>query len=335
MDLIGSAGLRDRPLSPNPAYFDFSRHVFSPRVTSTDFVIPTATMEAFLRFLDGAPHETCGDKGSICSDVLKRTLQLAIYGGIQKARALGADNDWDLLFLSTRVASMIEPLEEALGLEFTRPEISAITAQWIQLWWTFFHYSDNPPAQTSEVRSLMQSFLQDLERGDTPNSENDDRILRISHDLLKCMREHANQPTRLTQPSLTEAARGMTMQDGTDGGMLDVVDWQQAWNQPFRGRALNALETKLQLNAHAIRTDSNKVHMSRIIPVVQASGTGKSRLAEEYGSVLTLLTYRFVRHNFGIMLSLKNGSGFPNCVYPTLTSSDSRINMCRNTSRML
>jgi hypothetical protein len=51
---------------------------------------------------------------------------------------------------------------------------------------------------------------------------------------------------------------------------------------------------------------------------VQASGTGKSRLAEEYGSVLTLLMYRFVRNNFGVMLSLWNGSGFPSCVYLTL-----------------
>jgi hypothetical protein len=75
----------------------------------------------------------------------------------------------------------------------------------------------------------------------------------------------------------------MNLQEGLDADLIPRTDWQDAWNRPFSGGALNALETKLQLNAHAIRTDSKKRDMSRIIPVVQASGTGKSRLSEEYG----------------------------------------------------
>jgi hypothetical protein len=127
------------------------------------------------------------------------------------------------------------------------------------------------------------------------------------------------------------------MQEGLDGDLVNYDIWQKAWNRPFRGRALHALETKLQLNAEAIREspDCDKRDMSRIIPVVQASGTGKSRLSEEYGSFLSLLTYRFVTKNFGVMVSLRNGSGFPACVYLMFSYSDGRIIMCRNISRML
>jgi hypothetical protein len=49
-----------------------------------------------------------------------------------------------------------------------------------------------------------------------------------------------------------------------------MEDWQKAWNKPFCGRALDVLETKMQLHAHAIWSDIEKMQMSRIILVVQA-----------------------------------------------------------------
>lgn len=108
---------------------------------------------------------------------------------------------------------------------------------------------------------------------------------------------------------------GMDSQEGVNGDLLDSGRWQNAWNQPFRGRALAALEIKLHLNAHAVRNDEKKEQMSRIIPVVQASGTGKSRLSEEYDPFLAvLIACRFVKHNFAVMLSLRNGSSFPHRV---------------------
>ena len=68
-------------------------------------------------------------------------------------------------------------------------------------------------------------------------------------------------------------------------------DWQYAWKQPFRGKSLMLLKQKLALNVDALqrakrpsRTGISKLEMSRIIPIIQSSGTGKSRLAEEYDS---------------------------------------------------
>jgi len=58
--------------------------------------------------------------------------------------------------------------------------------------------------------------------------------------------------------------------------------WEDAWVEQYRGNALFHLETKLQLNVHALGlADDITSSMSRIIPIVQSSGTGKSRLAEE------------------------------------------------------
>ena len=66
-------------------------------------------------------------------------------------------------------------------------------------------------------------------------------------------------------------------------------EWRNAWTSEFRGHVLESLELKLDLNVQAVWNDGDREIMSRIIPVVQASGTGKSRLAEEY----TLCLYVF------------------------------------------
>lgn len=62
---------------------------------------------------------------------------------------------------------------------------------------------------------------------------------------------------------------------------ISTVEWDDAWATEFRGDVLRRLEFKLHLNSVAVVTREDKKFMSRIIPVIQASGTGKSRLAEE------------------------------------------------------
>lgn len=57
--------------------------------------------------------------------------------------------------------------------------------------------------------------------------------------------------------------------------------WEEAWHSPFHGDVLKRLELKLHNNSDMVVTEAKKEYMSRIIPVVQSSGTGKSRLAEE------------------------------------------------------
>src|SRR5439155_803620 len=146
---------------------------------------------------------------------------------------------------------------------------------------------DTPnPVSEPQFLSLIKGLLGDCDKGEVPTQVDDDRIIKISRELLSCMRQYLsdikNKEDLARQAAQSLSTVGMNMQEKLDGGLLDLQEWQNAWNHPFRGRALHALETKLQLNAHAIRNDDKKAQMSRIIPVVQASGTGKSRLSEEY-----------------------------------------------------
>jgi len=294
-------------------------------------------MEAFAKFLNGEPEETYGDKSSIVLAVVKRTIQLLLEVHVHEDSV----DDYQLLDsvfrdlsarIYTEVAHELRPLDNA-----RYKAICKACRTWTNDFAIHLQYWNGPVSlgQTSQVPNLVQALLQDVKKGDFSTLEIDDRILRISEELLLCMRQHLDNVLRSTEPVLTDSMRGM--QEGLDGDLVNYDIWQKAWNQPFRGGALHALETKLQLNAEAIREspDCDKRDMSRIIPVVQASGTGKSRLSEEYGSFLSLLTYRFVTKNFGVMLSLRNGSGFPACVYLMFSYSDGRIIMCRNISRML
>jgi hypothetical protein len=142
--------------------------------------------------------------------------------------------------------------------------------------------------------SWVKNLLQDCDKGKAPTQIEDFRLIEISQELLPCMRRHVTdlkveEMTRRFK-ELHVPVHGMNSQEGLDGDLLPWKEWQDAWNQPFQGEALAALTTKLQLNAQAIRTDPKKEQMSRIIPVVQASGTGKSRLSEEYVLFLTVLT---------------------------------------------
>ena len=260
---------------------------------SKSFALLT-TAEAFVQFLNGEPEENYGDKGTIVLDALKRTIRFAIHE-VLGGRATGTSIDVYRFLrrvfyklsspLDTALISALGPIDDALF-----EVIYTACQNWAQSFADIYlpQSKDQPSlVPTSQVPSLVQNLLQDIDKGHTPASENDDRIFRISGELLSCMRQYLEdlkneeELARSTEHSLALTVRGMDMQEGLDGDLLDPEDWQRAWNQPFRGRALDALETKLQLNADAIRTDDKKAEMSRIIPVVQSSGTGKSRLSEE------------------------------------------------------
>jgi len=76
-----------------------------------------------------------------------------------------------------------------------------------------------------------------------------------------------------------------TLSDRTKRQTFD--GWQDAWATDYRGNALRHLENKLTQLSLDVRNQS----VSRLIPVVQASGAGKSRLAEMYLRLSTALTF--------------------------------------------
>ena len=76
-----------------------------------------------------------------------------------------------------------------------------------------------------------------------------------------------------------------TLSDRTKRQTFD--GWQDAWAMDYRGNALRHLENKLTQLSLDVRNQS----VSSLIPVVQASGAGKSRLAEMYLCSSTALTF--------------------------------------------
>lgn len=122
----------------------------------------------------------------------------------------------------------------------------------------------------SQVLSLVKSVLQDCDEGKAPTQIEEFRLNQISRELFLCMHRYLTDQKEI---ELDETSRsfaglhvhGMNSQEGLGGDLLPWREWQDAWNQPFQGQALAALETKLQLNAQAIRTDETKFQMSRII----------------------------------------------------------------------
>lgn len=105
-------------------------------------------------------------------------------------------------------------------------------------------------------------------------------MTRFLWDRMK--EEMALAETKPNTPPPDES--GQNMQDAVRDE-FDRKLWLTAWQQPFRGQVLESLEMKLQLNVYGLQSNQERSRgMSRIIPIVQSSGTGKSRLAEEYNS---------------------------------------------------
>ena len=268
--------------------------------------LPTS-VEEFVQFLEGTSVFPYGDNGVAVIDVLRKRIQVEFYNAFcdtlgQRKPGIRMDI---FRFLRTKVfryvmASLPSARTSELGHLDGEDEIWTACYDWVVSFSTTHLVlpSENTPNLVSESKSLtlIKELFEACDKGEAPIQINDSRIDKISHQLLWCMRRHLadlEDDERLARKAADSlkftSIGGMDMQEALDAGLFHTEDWQNAWNQPYRGRPLHALENKLQLNAHAIRNDVKKAQMSRIIPVVQASGTGKSRLSEEYSALLTFV----------------------------------------------
>ena len=190
------------------------------------------------------------------------------------------------------------------------------------------------------------AFHSDIDDEDVVQSCNEIKDL-ILGDLMKYLMrpsigEANNQPQQQGDLKRSLSGRqivsgGQNQQDITSQD-IEHSEWFLAWEDEFRGSALENLEVKLSLNVQALRTASkDKIGMSRIIPIVQSSGTGKSRLAEQYATNRYWTNNaRYVKENFGVFLGLKNGHGYPPPVLPSdFFAANIRMNTCTNISKIL
>jgi hypothetical protein len=183
---------------------------------------------------------------------------------------------------------------------------ASVLFQWLIRYRTFeLDTLVNLSSQTSQFQKFSQSLIrkllyQLLQNGcafrynvDHENVvQNCDEIKDvILYDLMEYLRRLSIKEENKAQGDLKHSpprdgvvSGGPNQQDGTSQD-IQYSEWFLAWEDEFRGSALENLELKLSLNVQALKSNrKDKIEMSRIIPIVQSSGTGKSRLAEQYAN---------------------------------------------------
>ena len=164
---------------------------------------------------------------------------------------------------------------------FAKKELNGISAVFKNDWER--HYNS---WCEDHVRPLETSpdGLGSIDDMNLPSLEDNDDVVnaalkRISLTLFEW---YIHSLTRIASKEATlpgEQHLGPSYQDIVS--IIPEAEWDTAWDAQFHGDVLRRLALKLHLNVHAVGNYDGKAGMSRIIPVVQASGTGKSRLAEE------------------------------------------------------
>ena len=184
------------------------------------------------------------------------------------------------------------------------PSVSISYSKWILSFMDDHVYTmNNFRSEKSTSESMFQNsadsvemFLEDYFRGLLDQTELKTRVNQIADNLFHCMEDYLSHPgieQGLDDEGLSAGISGLVDMNTQEGWItkLSLEDWQYAWKQPFRGKSLMLLKQKLALNVDALQRAErpsikriSKREMSRIIPIIQSSGTGKSRLAEEYDS---------------------------------------------------
>jgi hypothetical protein len=281
--------------------------------------LPTSVSE-FIDFLNGKTVPVYDDSKETLIDVLSSLIHIGLrhqYAELLRMKSLQQRKesefigDMDVIDFLIRVFPTASVISRPGPIRDTLNSISQISVDVLFGWLTRYRESEldtlkNPSSQVplfgifsqSPVRTLLYFLLEYASAFDS--TIDDENVLQSCNEIrdaiLKDLMEY------LERFSISEAnARsqkqgdlkhspsghgivfgGQNQQDGTSQD-IEHSEWFLAWEDEFRGSALENLEVKLTLNVQALQTShKDKIEMSRIIPIVQSSGTGKSRLAEQY-----------------------------------------------------
>jgi len=217
---------------------------------------PESTTSALCSFVGGSAVERYGseDTAKLVNPVLKSVMTLAVQTSIARRDFVVAMSYGKFGFLA------YDDLLQKVGNPFSRD------------WYTDWMQREQQLIITAKTE--FESFPFD-ESTPLPVDEISDILLGM---YLRSLEEDASGDNSAFPPQISLPATARIMDNVSDIGR---EEWDRAWTCEFHGNVLKKLEAKLRLNVHAVTKDGRKETMSRIIPVVQSSGTGKSRLAEE------------------------------------------------------
>jgi hypothetical protein len=274
------------------------------------------TIAQFLEFLSGQPVEGCGDKGKEALDVTFKVIHFRFREQLEVERNSRKPDDDGVLPLVNEYKLLDNVLNSAMfpiSSHLEEADFPTNVVQIIRSWIRAFGVYQVLPGRGIKPRDGRKSDMENfLEKGDlifkirefnysldekiaSVEAIKDSRLEEIVSSLMACMKEFLSALSliEISHMQQSDSPRSASppivgSQNSQDAVTPEFDEWLGAWKVPYHGPALRYLETKLQLNVRAARgigvpvseTD-NKRSMSRIIPLVQSSGTGKSRLAEE------------------------------------------------------
>lgn len=272
--------------------------------------LPTP-VSAFIDYLDGKTISDFDDSAENLLSVLSSVLEIGVrqqyaeflsirMHRLEERNESASIQDMDIVNFLIGVFPHIGAVRRSGPIQTAFNPLTDASVGIIFRWLTAYQESDldalrdpSSPVSFFKIfsRSSVYSRIYPLLEGDCADIHSED-FAQKCHEIKDAILNNLIQYLR--RLSIGEARQRGSPPEGevVPGGLNDqdlttqaiqYTEWFLAWEDEFRGSALENLEMKLSLNVQALRTGRNdKTTMSRIIPIVQSSGTGKSRIAEQY-----------------------------------------------------
>ena len=254
---------------------------------------------ALLTFLNDSPESGNSSKApgaQVYHNFLKFTTRVV--------RSTLHSDDYEPLRFAITTMKGNTGLTAGLGLKKKdKQRVTDVLTMWLE---NFSLTLPEPTVHEAEPMSTESAVADDSENSD---SDDDDGPIPqqsspLKAELFECLAAARNASESEHQSKITSVAEQFwkewmaflwihAKQENKQPAKLDdwaessfeFDAWQNAWEVQFRGDSLSLLQRKLQVHMQMLRQleNSNKgnTSVSRVIPIVQGSGAGKSRLAEE------------------------------------------------------
>jgi hypothetical protein len=252
------------------------------KITNPNMTDETQTsLSDFLSFINGNTVAVYGDAED--ASRVKPTLESCMKQAVKNANNLWQEQaapfkdtkgyDPFGLFLAAAYEEFLLPASRGLRM---------ISPKFQDAWRAHFN-SFQEQAKQLETNPDVLGSTANMKLPDPEDAQDvaDAALDKISRTLLEWYYTFLVNENNRAQAGQYEFGFGGGRRTQQNVSTIQHEKWVEAWETEFRGDVLNRLELKLHSNSVAVTTDETKTRMSRIIPVVQSSGTGKSRLAEE------------------------------------------------------
>lgn len=157
-----------------------------------------------------------------------------------------------------------------------------------------------PSARSTSKKTLRSDLLEIFESHDLSDKRGFEHLAKFMDTVILC-NDSEVAPWEHLYTYLRIRFQTTTNTDENDDIIrLQIHSLHQQWSSTYLGEAMEALKDKLK--SYHLRFKRNDSLYARIMPIVQSSGTGKSRLVNELGGSVLGISFT---------LREKASSGYP------------------------